>query len=300
MKNQNLEQLMSINKNSQQIDKGAAAAFAALFKPEEVIGFSGPKDRPFRSWGNPAAGSVYFCINPLVARGAPLQNDYVTEPRNFLIEFDKYSLDVQCKYVKKMGIPYNTAVWSGGKSLQLILSLNEACVGDDEYKRLFRLLLKIIPRMDDRVGTRSRLARIPNAIRENGEEQTLLKVTGTTLSKQELIDWARKRDCIAFTNWEYDEKNREKDEIKRAELIESRRDDTVNLKIPDWIQYVLDTGRLKNLKRHDILQRVGSGLTFDGFRLEQTESILYQLQQKLGLDRDDVPGIIKWIAKNIY
>lgn len=267
-------------------------AIESIFQPNEVIGFSGPPSAPWRSWQTPALGAVYFCINPLKARGLPLANASIAEARNFLIEFDKQKIPAQKAYIKSKNIPYNTMTFSGGKSIQLIVSLSEPCDNAAEYKKLFRMLVAIIPKMDSEVGTISRLARIPGATRENGHEQKLLKVTGKRLSKEELKAWAYETDCIAYNTWEWEEKQLQ----LRPPLLPRDILVTADTPIPSWIQAMIDDGKIRGTAtgNNRAVMNAGWAMKQDGYASEVIIDTLYKLQDALGAADDHAKKFIKW------
>ena len=113
----------------------------------------------------------FFSINPMHTSRA---DSNVTNYRNILIEFDTLSPEEQLAQLTT--VPYSTLTWSGGKSYHAILSLDSSCVDISAYKYLVRRIQSKLPDMDRSTGNPSRFSRMPNAIRDNGNEQTLVEV----------------------------------------------------------------------------------------------------------------------------
>jgi hypothetical protein len=109
--------------------------------------------------------------------------------RNFLIELDNYDRDLQIGYIKKLGIPYSSIVWSGSKSAHVLISLSEDLTNEKIYRDIYKWMLNIASLSDQALGNPSRSIRIPGAIRpETGKEQELIEMGGR-ISHKELFDW---------------------------------------------------------------------------------------------------------------
>lgn len=269
-------------------------ALRALFLPHETIGFSQCKDELGRSWHKPGPRSVYFCLNPLKKAYVGLTDDNIAEMRNLLVEFDETKIPSQRATIKRLQVPYNTLTYSGGKSLQAVISLSEPCSSVDEYKYLFRMLVAVIPHMDRKVGTISRLARLPNAVRENGALQTLIDVTDRKLTIAELKNWAYNANCIAYNNFVWEEKI----EAERPKDPRPVRDPSELPPYAFTVQQLLE-GKTTKGSRHDALMGACTWLYKEGYSLEHVEQYAYEAQAALAMDRDDVPGIMRWLARNI-
>lgn len=115
----------------------------------------------------------YFSINPL--KNSRL-DDNCTAHRNFLVEIDKVSLPKQVEIVKKLGIPYTTWVYSGGKSYHWVVSVN-GILDRQDYDHFVHRLFSVIPEIDQANKNPSRLSRYPGTYRKSKEkEQTLIDV----------------------------------------------------------------------------------------------------------------------------
>ncbi len=163
--------------------------FRVLFEPGESGCFStspyGTEVRPLRHYDS---DEQFFVINPMHTRRL---DSNVTAYRNILVEFDKLNLDEQRSLIEKSGLPYSTLVYSGGKSLHAIISLQWPLTTKEAYKELVgriyeRLGGKAV--VDCSTSNPSRFSRTPDAIRDNGKVQTLLEVH-ERVPNAELLQW---------------------------------------------------------------------------------------------------------------
>lgn len=154
--------------------------------------------------------AVLYCINPLHAtkdlnptesyhsKDKPRRADAnVVAYRNILVEMDSIPVEDQEEFITKAGLPYSTSVFSGGKSIHYIISL-EAPVSDE---RVYR---RLVERVHNALGGKSvvdvscknpsRLSRFPNGKRldKDGVIQTLLSVKGR-VPNQVLENWLQSR-----------------------------------------------------------------------------------------------------------
>lgn len=143
----------------------------------------------------------YFSVNPLligtdklpsrpshsrfVGRRADIN---VSAFRNILCEFDILSLEAQHRYIEESEVPYSTLVYSGGKSLHMIISLEWPCASRDEYRELVKRVYTKLKHVDHSTSNPSRLSRAPGATRDNGKQQTLIAVQGR-VPNSELLNW---------------------------------------------------------------------------------------------------------------
>jgi hypothetical protein len=134
---------------------------------------------------------VFFCINPLDPTKSR-SDAAVTVFRNVLIEADNLSLAEQHALIKESRLPYATIVYSGGKSLHIIVSLSDACASRAEYDQLVRRIYKALGGkcvIDVANSNPSRTSRYPGAIRpEKNKEQTLISL-GKRVRRADLEAW---------------------------------------------------------------------------------------------------------------
>lgn len=129
----------------------------------------------------------YFCINPL---NGTRRDSNVAVFRNILIEMDKGGLDEQWKVIIDSKVPFSTIVFSGKKSLHVIISLETPLTNINDYKKLTkRIYAKMGGKeiVDTSVGNPSRLSRSADVFRD-GVEQTCHYIK-SRVSNQILNDW---------------------------------------------------------------------------------------------------------------
>lgn len=162
----------------------------------------------------PKPVAEFFCINPL----APLEHRKlngealmtfkagsradlnVSRFQNFLFEMDNTPLVSQIQYIRDSGFPFATVTYSGGKSYHGIISLEVPLLakphtqeGIDEYKRIWKQLATVftsrlnqpLTLLDPACQNPSRLSRLPEAVRDNGNVQELIQL-GSLCSTEEL------------------------------------------------------------------------------------------------------------------
>lgn len=98
----------------------------------------------------------------------------VSKYRNILLEFDSGTIEEQKKLIRELNIPYSTIVFSGSKSLHVVISLEKPLETKEAYDALVRRVYAKVPQADQSGKNCSRFTRAPNAIRDNGNRQELL------------------------------------------------------------------------------------------------------------------------------
>lgn len=211
--------------------------FKLLFEPDEGICTGDVYDNTISVDPYEAP---FFCINPLDRsrdHGFFLKDRYkedkprradlnVTCFRNFLFEMDGLPLDSQLDIFTKSSIPFSSIVYSGGKSMHAILSVDGGTCGDQhtldgiyKYKHLWKRLAARINReaalagykheqgsssfVDESCKNPSRLSRYPGVLRDNGELQKLLFLTERISRNKfrELIDSCPKIEATLKTEF---------------------------------------------------------------------------------------------------
>jgi len=108
--------------------------------------------------------------------------------RNFLIEMDIGPLKDQLDYIKKLGMPYSACVFSGGKSLHFLISLDTDLPNEKVYRKLAIWILSIAALSDQNCQNPSRSIRIPGPEREPGKFQKLVEIKGP-VKLSDLANW---------------------------------------------------------------------------------------------------------------
>lgn len=147
--------------------------------------------------------SAFFSINPMDPTKTRADSS-VIKYRNFLIEFDKLSLEKQEQHVEEIGMPYSTAVFSGSRSIHFIISLETELQNEQIYRSIVKRVYKAVGNefVDHNCKNVSRFSRFPGHIRsDTGKEQKLLFV-GTRVPLSTLEVWLEKRGAPKEEVWE--------------------------------------------------------------------------------------------------
>ena len=89
----------------------------------------------------------------------------VTAFRSFLVELDDGKLSEQMKYVKNKNMPYSACVFSGGKSLHFVITLEEPLPSLNLYKQISKWILNVMDKADSQTSNPSRSVRFPGNLR---------------------------------------------------------------------------------------------------------------------------------------
>ncbi len=150
--------------------------YQTLFDPGDKVCWGRTKfdieSRPIRYAG---ADEQFVCINAL---NGSRKDANVAKYRNILLEFDKIPLEFQLDALKE--VPFSTLTFSGGKSFHAIISLEVPLESEAYYRRVVRTLYKKLSHFqpDTANGNPSRFSRAPDAKRDDGNLQRLVKVNG--------------------------------------------------------------------------------------------------------------------------
>ena len=93
-----------------------------------------------------------------------------TAYRNFLVEMDIGPLSQQLSYIEKMEMPYSAAVFSGGKSLHFLISLDRDLPDQKTWRLIAEWILKICTAADQMTKNPSRSIRIPGPKRDESRQ----------------------------------------------------------------------------------------------------------------------------------
>lgn len=132
---------------------------------------------------------IFVALNPIKGFRKD-ENAY--KYRNFLVEIDVGSQKEQMEYIKKLGMPYSAAVFSGNKSVHFLISLNEDLPNEDTYRKIAMWIQSIVTLADRNCKNPSRSIRLPGAMRDTGKMQELLELRGAvelTKLREWLMRW---------------------------------------------------------------------------------------------------------------
>jgi hypothetical protein len=266
-----------------------ATQLRLLFDPDDNVCY---KPDVYTRSPEPAA---FFCINPLRDPEGKVSLENVACYRNILIEFDKGSLKAQeNKYEKRYQIPYTTKTFSGSKSLHYIISLEEP-VNLISYQRLNAVLHGILLTCDTSTKNPNRLSRTAGIIRPDKQKLQDLRGTNGRIKYDDLMQRLAFVAPMVYVNAvnAYDATLARQQERAQAPKLDKPED----APLLGWVQQMLDTGTYVGTSRHAALVRVAAALNGEGYSLDRIETVLYALQDKFAIPRNDVPGIIKFICK---
>lgn len=139
---------------------------------------------------------IFVALNPMKEK-AYRRDSECAKFRNFLIELDTYERQLQIEYIKRLGLPYSAMIWSGSKSVHVLISLEGDGVPNEKiYRFIYKWILNVAPLSDQALGNASRSIRLCGAIRpETGLEQELIELKGP-VKIEDLMDWLKKHpDC---------------------------------------------------------------------------------------------------------
>jgi len=111
--------------------------------------------------------------------------------RNFLVELDYGPLPEQLAYVKRLGMPFSAAIFSGNKSIHFLISLDKDLPSEKVYRMFSEWILGVVSLADQNTKNPSRSIRIPGAYREPGKKQLLIEMPGV-VKTEELVAWLNK------------------------------------------------------------------------------------------------------------
>lgn len=125
----------------------------------------------------PITFAQFIGLNPLI-KGTTRKAKNAAVFRNLLVEYDLAlgTAETQLEYINKIGLPYTTAVFSGGKSVHFIISLVEPLESRALYDKLFWRLQQFEPKLDIMCKDPLRLTRLGGALRQSGKLQSILQV----------------------------------------------------------------------------------------------------------------------------
>jgi hypothetical protein len=130
--------------------------------------------------------AAFFSINPLKP-GESRKDANVSAHRNFLIEIDNLPLKEQLPLIRKLRCPFASIVYSGAKSLHVIVSLEQP-VAHAEWKNTAARLIAAFKHADPTTKNPSRLSRTPYHDRDGGRRQGLVAL-GSRVSAADLGAW---------------------------------------------------------------------------------------------------------------
>lgn len=121
--------------------------------------------------------------------------------RNILVEIDTGSLKEQYDYINNIMMPYSASVFSGGKSLHFLVSLDTDLPNETIYRAFAEWTFKIATLADPDCKNPSRCIRIPGAEREKGKFQKLVELKGQ-VKLSDFVNWLHRYPHLKPTKHE--------------------------------------------------------------------------------------------------
>ena len=142
----------------------------------------------------------YICLNPVSidSDGSP-KNANIYTYRNILMEEDGgISIEEQRTKIKESGLPYSTVVYSGNESAHHIISLESSLKDEDEYRRWFKTIEKILAlynfKADKACKNPSRLTRAAEGINiKTKKKQDILELK-SRINNGHMLEWFKQHD----------------------------------------------------------------------------------------------------------
>lgn len=114
-----------------------------------------------------------------------------TAYRSFLVELDDFTINQQVNYIKSVNVPYSAMIYSGGKSVHTVITLDTDLADEQQYRNYSTWILNILGLADQSTKNPSRSTRIPGQLRENGTLQELVDFKNS-VPLEVLNDWLNK------------------------------------------------------------------------------------------------------------
>lgn len=199
----------------------------------------------------------YFCVNPITP-GMSRKQLNLSDRRNFLIEFDEGTIEEQHELIRKLNIPYRTMVFSGNKSLHVIIALKKG-VTKAQYRALAARLRQAIPQADPACFEPARLSRL------NGYNQPIRNF-GNKITVKELDIWLTKLGFPA--------KEEHNNHLDNVPEINTEKE----IRLAFSTKRLL-TGDVKPHEAHRVVLGAAKNLQEMGYTMEETTDILAQARQ---------------------
>lgn len=268
---------------------------AALFDEDDIIALKEHLDS-LPSYLTGRIEAQFFCINPLKGPGK-LVTENIAKYRNILIEMDNGTIEEQWLKVEGAKLPWTTCVYSGGKSLHFIISLDDGIDDVRYYNNIAKIISEALG-ADTSTTNPNRLSRLAGSLREdNNVEQELIEVRERS-SLKKLLDWMyfiapkELRDKMAKI-----QERIMKEQL--AALVKPAEDVGAKTVLPRIYADMLETGALhpECTSRHQSLVKFGVWLKDNWHAPDEVEELLMRAQVSLGIaDREkDLTNLLKWL-----
>lgn len=200
---------------------------------------------------------IFAALNPIEG----IRNDEnCVRYRNFLVEMDDRPLAQQLKYVEDMGMPFSAAVFSGGKSIHFLISLDKDLPNEETYRIIAEWILNIMTAADQQTKNPSRMIRIPGAMRDNGKQQRLVRFNGT-VKLDDLKKWLSRREDLM--------PKPEKKNVPTGDVPSPE-------KLKKWVMRALKNGIDESKGRNKQWFTIACEFALAGYSVEDATDIMYE------------------------
>jgi hypothetical protein len=187
--------------------------------------------------------------------------------RNFLVEMDEGPLKQQYDYIKALEMPYSAIVFSGGKSLHYLITLDKDLPDEKTWRKVSEWILAIVTLADPNTKNPSRSIRIPGPARDQ-KKQTLVEFKGPVTTGA-LSGWLGRYPHLI---------PREREKRVRMEGVDPRLEN-----MNPWVVKVLTYGLDPTKGRNKQWFAIACEFALAGFSEDDTFDILESFYQE---DRD--------------
>lgn len=239
----------------------------------------------------------FFTINELKPEAKSREVADIAVFRNILVELDHGSLEEQVNYIEELKMPYTAAVYSGGKSIHFIISLENPFPNSELYYEMTDFLLEhVVTRADKSNKNPNRYSRTPDFIRpDSGRVQEVLDL-------KERVTWSQMTEFLKpyWKIWLIEKRRKEKAERIKQVKRKMMGDNIVPLElIGPRTKDFIENGAFEG-DRHARLTSAVTDLFMNGMELPDIETLLIPACEKSGIsDRGDLEQIISWAERKL-
>jgi hypothetical protein len=200
---------------------------------------------------------IFVALNPILGFR---KDAHCYKYRNFLVEIDIGTTKEQLEHIKTMGIPYSAAIFSGGKSVHFLISLDKDLPNEESWRKIAEWIIAVITLADRNCKNPSRSIRLPGVMRDTGKMQELLQFKGQ-VKFSELREWLMRWPNLM---------------PKPAEKIQVYEGDAFWSKLKPWTKKKLLSGVDKTQGRNKQWFSIGCDFALAGFSEYDTLNILQE------------------------
>lgn len=210
--------------------------------------------------------------------------------RNILIEFDEGEPEEQLKAIITSGLPLTAITFSGKKSMHVIISLQEPLFSLEAYnalvERVYTAVEFSVGALDPSCRNASNLSRFPEVVRpDTGKLQELVTLK-ERVELQKLMKWVEANSPIEVNvGSNYQEVSGGTGSLFRAPSRATRQ--------------LIEELSFEGNSRHAALKKAAVQLRKSGFTITEVEDMLRETAARLIPERDDLPGLLRWIERNV-